>query len=52
MNNVTFEVGDLVRPTHNNRVGIVIQIYTDGLYGVMFENGRTHTCFPQDLVVL
>jgi hypothetical protein len=52
MNNVTFKVGDLVRPTHNNRVGIVVRFYDNGLYGVMFENGHTYTCFLKDLVAL
>ena len=44
-----FKIGDLVRPTHNNRVGIVVRLYTGGLYGVMFENGHTYTCFSKDL---
>lgn len=44
-----FKMGDLVRPTHNNRVGIVVRLYTGGLYGVMFENGLTYTCFSKDL---
>ena len=49
--NEVFMVGDLVRPTHNNRVGIVIEIYTDGLCGVMFENGRS-VWLLKDLVAL
>jgi len=47
-----FKMGDLVRPTHNSRVGIVVRVYTGGLYGVMFENGHTYTCFLKDLVAL
>ena len=45
-------MGDLVRPSHNNRVGIVVQIYSDELYRVMFENGHLYTCFSKDLVAL
>ena len=44
-----FKVGDLVRPTHNNRVGLVVRFYDNDLYGVMFENGHTYTCFSKDL---
>ena len=49
MNRATFKVGDLVRPTHNNRVGIVTRIYCGSLFGVMFENGHTYSCFSKDL---
>ena len=52
MNEVTFKVGDLVRPTHNNRVGIVVKIYSDELYRVVFENLHSYTCFSKDLVAL
>ena len=52
MDNTTLKVGDLVKPTHNNRVGIVVRSYDNGLYGVMFGNGHTYSCFLQDLEVL
>ena len=46
---IILKVGDLVRTTHAHRIGIVVQFYDNGLYSVMFENGKTYTCFLQDL---
>jgi hypothetical protein len=53
MNNATFKVGDLVRPTHSpQRVGIVTRYYGRDLFDVLFGCGNTYTCFHKDLVAL
>ena len=48
MNNVTFEVGDLVYDTHIDKIGVVTYVYDEVAYRVLFWNGE-YTVFIADL---
>ncbi len=48
MNNVTFKVGDLVRDTHIDKIGMVTYVYDEVAYRVLFWNGE-YTVFIGDL---
>ena len=48
MNNVTFEVGDLVYDTHIGKIGLVTYVFDEIAYRVLFSEGE-YTCFIADL---
>ena len=48
MNNVTFEVGDLVYDTHIDKIGLVTYVFEEIAYRVLFSDGE-YTVFIGDL---
>ena len=48
MNNVTFEVGDLVYDTHIDKIGLVTHVFDEIAYRVLFSDGE-YTVFIGDL---
>ena len=45
----TLKPGQLVKSIPSQQIGIVTRHYGNNLYAVLLPNGRTYTCFLQDL---